>query len=176
MYFLVLNCQLYSMCYVKLQPQNAPGKNAETNLFKSIPVGCVPPAFVVLGVGYISPWIPYPRMSYLLDALPQIHYSPWIPYLYPLDTLPLSPVYPTPTPRRNMGPEIPYPPRKDMRQEICYPTPWTEQRALVKTIPSRNFVGGRYKNPPEQRAICTAQAEGFAIGDSEVVVKNKATI
>ena len=29
------------------------------------------------------------------------------------------------------------------------------------------------QNPPEQRAICTAQAEGFAIGDSAVVVKNK---
>ena len=79
---------------------------------KSIPVGCVPPAFVVLGVGYIPPWIPYHRMSYPLDALPQIHYSPWIPYLYPLDTLPLSPVYPTPTPRRNTGPEIPYPPER----------------------------------------------------------------
>ena len=63
-----------------------------------------------------------------------------------------------------------------MGPQICYLPPWTEQGALVKTIPSRNFVGGRYKNPPEQRAISTAQAEGFAIGDSEVVVKNEATI
>ena len=103
--------------------------------------------------------------------------------LLPLDTLPLPSGYSTPIPcipyphsKKEYGTRDTLPPRKDMRQEICYPTPWTEQRALVKTIPSRNFVGGRYKNPPEQRAICTAQAEGFAIGDSEVVVKNKATI
>ena len=81
----------------------------------SIPVGCVPPAFVVsVGkwVGYprggirypqISyPWMPYPQMPYLPDTLPPGYPTPGrdlvpgIPYhQYPtFDTLP--PGYPTP--------------------------------------------------------------------------------
>ena len=60
---------------------------------ESIQVGCVLPAFVVLGAGYLgvyhTPFIPYPSL---------------IPY--PLDTLSLQIL----TSRRNTGPEIPYPP------------------------------------------------------------------
>ena len=55
---------------------------------KSIPVGCVPPAFVVLGVGYIPPLDSLP-IGYPIPGCP----IPWMPY--PTYTTP--PGYPTPT-------------------------------------------------------------------------------
>ena len=54
---------------------------------------------------------------YPLNTLPPRYPSPWI--LYTLDTL--SPGYPTP--ERNMGPETPYPLRKDIRPEIPHSLP-----------------------------------------------------
>ena len=101
---------------------------------ESIPVGWVPPAFVVrrggglyiyIHPGYPTSWIPYP-----LDILPSIP--------YPLDTLP--PV--TLLSWRKMGPEIPYPLERTWDQR--YPTPpWIEWQMPAKTFPSRNFVGRR---------------------------------
>ena len=87
----------------------------------SIPVGCVPPAFVVsVGkwVGYLRGVYGTPQISYPLDALP--------PDALPLDALPpdaLSPRYPAPWipyPWKGPGTRDTLPPIPYLR----YLTPW----------------------------------------------------
>ena len=86
-----------------------PQKVLKCNNFKlkeSIPVGCIPPAFVVRregGWGSLPP-IPYP---------PGVPYAPGYntPPIYPTPPYPTPPRprYPTPFPRKGMGPELSYP-------------------------------------------------------------------
>ena len=68
----------------------------------------------ILPLDYLPPHKPTPANTLPLHTLPHSNPTHWIPY--PSDTLPpetLPPLYTLPsTPRKDMGPEIPYPPWK----------------------------------------------------------------
>ena len=84
---------------------------------ESIPVGCVPPAFVVPG-GILYPHIPSP------DTLPPRYPTPWIPYhQIPYPTGYLPPRYLTPWKGHRTRDTLPL----EMTWDQRYPTPlWTE--------------------------------------------------
>ena len=103
----------------------------------SIPVGCIPPAFVVsVGkwVGYPRGVYPTPQISYPLDALP--------PDALPPDALPLG----CPTPGRDLVPGIPYHqyPTFDTLPP-GYPTP----NNLLYRYPTSRYLTPRYPAPPQ---------------------------
>ena len=97
----------------------------------SIPVGCVPPAFVVS----VGKWVGYPRGVYATP--PQISYplDPLSPrYPAPLDTLPLEGTWYQGYPTTNTLPSIPYP--LDILPPITYFTDTLPQDTLPQdTLP-----------------------------------------
>ena len=107
-----------------------------------IPVGCVPPAFVVRGV--VSAEYTLPVLNTLPPGtLPPITLAPQIPY-----PLILYRRYPTPPPKRHETRDTL--PRKDMERGTgkgigsmvdTYPTPTPNRQTPVKTLPSRNYCG-----------------------------------
>ena len=121
---------------------------------ESIPVGCVPPSFVVRGRG-VGRVYPQRGLGPEISYLPQKEHGTR-DTLPPESTLHISTYFQEGTwevgytPRRNMEPEIPYPHRKYMgpgtmkgpdTRDTLSPLPWIH--TLVKALPSRNFAGGR---------------------------------
>ena len=114
----------------------------------SIPVGCVPPAFVVS----VGKWVGYPRggIPYPPDILPPgcptpRCPTPWMPYPqmpYLPDTLP--PGYPTPG--RDLVPGIPYHQCPTFNTlPPGYPTP----NNLLYRYPTSRYLTPRYPAPPD---------------------------
>ena len=129
---------------------NHPGHNDQSrkswkyNKQKSIPVGCVPPAFVIRGGGSLVPCPFHGVYPTPPDTLHSLGYPrPWIPYpWYPTSQYPTPIPYPFPDtlpPPKGHGTTD----QKGTWHQRYPTTPWTEWQTPVKTLPSLNFVGGR---------------------------------
>ena len=100
---------------------------------ENIPVGCVPNTTVPSTSGEVgyTPWVPYPL------GIPYLHWVYPTPQVYP------PPGY-TLLPNTGPGSRIPYPQERTWYQG--YPIPLVDRQTPVKTLPSRNFVGGNKNN------------------------------